>query len=141
MAHDLGVSRSRVLPIPRHDPWDCHICRSVGVVLWVNVGIYGSPMECMGYGTSGLDWSTVHAPRPLGGAPLTGQDGYLCQRRERREAHREPTPEDLHTVLLTPEGCGGSGRVRTSLRTMDRRWRWWEEKRRRHRRNGPMSHG
>ena len=21
-------------------PWDCHICRSVGVVLGVNVGIY-----------------------------------------------------------------------------------------------------
>ena len=27
---------------------DCHICRSVGVVWGVNVGIYGSPMECMG---------------------------------------------------------------------------------------------
>ena len=46
---------------PRHDPaiWDraytipdtprnCHICRSVGVVWGVNVGIYGSPMECLG---------------------------------------------------------------------------------------------
>ena len=38
------------MKIPRHSvtPWDCHICRSVGVVLGVNVGIYGSPMECLG---------------------------------------------------------------------------------------------
>ena len=35
---------------PRHDPWDCHICRSVGVVPWGSGwgGIYGSPMKCLG---------------------------------------------------------------------------------------------
>ena len=34
------------LPMTSHDtPWDCHICRSVGVVLGVNVGIYGSPIS------------------------------------------------------------------------------------------------
>ena len=29
-------------------PWDCHICLYIGVVLGINVGIYGSPMECLG---------------------------------------------------------------------------------------------
>ena len=45
-------------------PWDCHICRSVGVVLGVNVGIYGSPMECPGYIYSispSLTFTTPHA--------------------------------------------------------------------------------
>ena len=35
---------SEIPPMPttyaRHDTWDCHICRSVGVVWGVNVGIY-----------------------------------------------------------------------------------------------------
>ena len=36
-------------------PWDCRTCRPVEVVwvVWgVNVGIYGSPMECLGIGCS-----------------------------------------------------------------------------------------
>ena len=33
---------------PRHDSWDCHIYAiSIGVLLGVNVVIYGSPMECL----------------------------------------------------------------------------------------------
>ena len=42
----------------RHDPWDCHICRSVGVTWGVNVGIYGSPMECLGT-VSHLNWMVL----------------------------------------------------------------------------------
>ena len=37
-------------------PWDCHICRSVGVVWGVNVGIYGSPMEYLGLGCLFFCW-------------------------------------------------------------------------------------
>ena len=33
---------------PKHDLWDWHMFQSVGVVPGVNVGIYGSPMECLG---------------------------------------------------------------------------------------------
>ena len=33
-------------PVP-DTPWDWHIGRSVGVVWGVNVGTYGSPMECL----------------------------------------------------------------------------------------------
>ena len=37
-------------------PWDCHICRSVGVVLGVNVGIYGI------HGVSGAYTYLNHTP-------------------------------------------------------------------------------
>ena len=46
-------------------PWDCHLCRSVGVVLGVNVGIYGSPMECLGY-MVGVFWNATHLKRSNG---------------------------------------------------------------------------
>ena len=45
-----SFNASKDIPIfPRHDPWDCRICRSVGVVLRINVGIYGI------HGVSGFD--------------------------------------------------------------------------------------
>ena len=75
-------------------PWDCRICRSVGVVGGVNVGTYGSPMECLGYmavgsksGGTQLDHraspvphesSTTRQPFPFRGHPtaLPFQEGY-----------------------------------------------------------------
>ena len=47
-----GVQIAVLQTVQRHHPdtpWDCHICRSIGVVLGVNVGIYGSPMVCLGH--------------------------------------------------------------------------------------------
>ena len=38
----------RIISTIPSTPWDWHICPTVGVVWWVNVGIYSSPMECMG---------------------------------------------------------------------------------------------
>ena len=34
----LGRGHGDRRSIPRHDPWDCHICRSVGVVPWGSMG-------------------------------------------------------------------------------------------------------
>ena len=48
-------------------PWDCHICRSIGVVLGVNVGIYGSPMEC-------LDTHYLHPARGRCSSPVLFTD-------------------------------------------------------------------
>ena len=36
-----------VVPFP-DTPWDCHIYLHWGGARGVNVGIYGSPMECLG---------------------------------------------------------------------------------------------
>ena len=35
-----GGKGTKFVAFPKHDTWDCHICRSVGVVLGVNVGKY-----------------------------------------------------------------------------------------------------
>ena len=51
-----------------------YICQSVGVVLGVNVGIYGSPMECLGmyiYIYTSATWSfCFSAQRRLDGFPV-----------------------------------------------------------------------
>ena len=46
----LTPPNKRTCLLPRHDPWDCHICRSdQGGLGGQWGGIYGSPMECLGF--------------------------------------------------------------------------------------------
>ena len=52
VGRDMDVTWTRPYP---DTPWDCHICRSVGVVLGVNVGIYGI------HGVSGYDMYGIYS--------------------------------------------------------------------------------
>ena len=62
----LVKRRVRILLQSPYTPWDCRICRSVGVVLGVNVGIYGI------HGVSGIHILAGETMARSGTPPLDG---------------------------------------------------------------------
>ena len=101
IGHEKNTSSSSGQIMSPDTPWDCHIFRSVGVVLGGQWGsMYGSPMECLGMIVN----QESHVAQGAGSPERRKEGGRRCPERHVTSAaggdEQNPTPCDSVNCTL-----------------------------------------
>ena len=116
-ANGLAARGSRLGEIsatrPRHDPWDWHIHRSqtlhgTGIYAYIDppgttpglIGIYGSPMECLGIPFETGDSPALRDVRATSGFPFTCRSFSCAQAAKGRKLRLRKKPVRLVEVFV-----------------------------------------